>query len=226
MGQMIDLTGHKFGRLTAISKAPKLKSRNNRWNCVCECGNTTTASCADLRSGHTNSCGCYMMERIKESNTTHGQSINSPEYRSYRMMLDRCTNVNNKRYMRYGGRGILVCERWQGEGGFINFYEDMGKRPSIKHTLDRFPDNDGNYEPVNCRWATNKEQSANKGNNVWLEHEGKRMIQEDWARELGVFTGSLKRMVKLKSVSGAIDYYRKRYFKGKTDNNFFVMNIN
>lgn len=224
MGQVIDLMGQKFGRLTAISKAPKLKSRNNRWNCVCECGNTTTASCADLRSGHTNSCGCYMMDRIKESNTTHGQALKTPEYGSWGSMLVRCYNKKNKSFHNYGGRGISVCDRWR--YSFENFFEDMGERPSKKHSLDRFPDKNGNYEPINCRWATPKQQADNRRGNVWLEHEGKRIVQEDWARELGVYTGSLIRMIKIKSVSGAIDYYRKRYFKGKTDNNFFVMNIN
>jgi hypothetical protein len=224
MGQMMDLTGQKFGRLTAVSRAPKLKSRNNRWNCVCECGNTTTASCADLRSGHSNSCGCYMIDRIKETNTTHGQALKTPEYNTWNLMRDRCTNPNNNRYMRYGGRGIKVCDRWL--NSFENFFKDMGKRPSYKHSIDRWPNNDGNYEPGNCRWGTKKEQADNTGRNIWIEYEGRKMVQEDWARHFGICSGALARMVRIKKLPEAFDYYKTKYYKGKTDNNFFVMNIN
>jgi hypothetical protein len=107
---------------------------------------------------------CKQHNRIyKGVPLSHGHCVNgqdSPTYRSWYNLLSRCTNANHNSYERYGGRGITVCERWQGKGGFQNFLEDMGPRPLGK-TIDR-EDNDGNYEPGNCRWATKEEQTVNQ----------------------------------------------------------------
>lgn len=155
-----DLTGQIFGRLTVIGRAPRPSHwKNTRafWQCLCECGNNVALSSHDIRSGHIASCGCLS----RDIKTTHGYRPAGPPSRTYKTwvsMRQRCNNPNTTGYQYYGGRGITVCERWE---SFENFLADMGERPSGM-TLDRFPDNDGNYEPGNCRWATAYEQTHNR----------------------------------------------------------------
>ena len=161
-----DLRGQKFGRLTVI-ECVGVNSRNNLlWKCRCSniddngeehCGKETTVISSSLISNKTQSCGCYCRERLLESNIKHGK-CGSGEYITWCSMIERCSNHNNKSYKYYGGRGIIVCDRWR--HSFENFYEDMGDRPEGM-TIDR-EDNDGNYEPSNCRWATIEEQCYNK----------------------------------------------------------------
>lgn len=114
-----------------------------------------------------------------------------PEYETWGRIRQRCTNPKNPAFPDYGARGIRMCERW---ASFENFYADMGPRPSPKHSIDR-RDNNGDYSPENCRWATLKQQSRNKRNNVWIEHDGKRMILEDWATETGLPRTTLEQRV-------------------------------
>lgn len=153
-----DLTGRQFGRLVAQWPAGRghLRGYGNHihWLCLCNCGNLRIAIAGDLRSGNAISCGCA---RIK-----HGHAIgqypgqNSPTYRTWLHMLDRCSNSRHSKWKYYGGRGIVVCERWH---SFENFLADMGLR-SVGLSLDRI-NNDGNYEPNNCRWSTRSEQMRN-----------------------------------------------------------------
>ena len=119
----------------------------------CNCGIKKVIRIADVRSGRTKSCGCYN----RKLSTTHNMTKTS-EHRSWSDMKSRCTNNKHKRYKDWGGRGIMVCERWL--NSFENFYADMGPKPTKAHSIDRI-DNDGNYEPSNCRWATKKEQQGN-----------------------------------------------------------------
>jgi hypothetical protein len=107
-----------------------------------------------------------------------------PEYQAWRQMIYRCTNPRSKAFHRYGGRGITVCERWR--RSFWAFYEDVGPRPTPDHSIDRHPDNDGDYEPGNTCWSTSIEQTRNRSGNVFLEYKGRRMVVADWAAELGV----------------------------------------
>ncbi len=110
----------------------------------------------------------------------------TPTYQAWSMMKQRCYNPKTERFECWGGRGIRVCERWLGKKvGFLNFLADMGIRPSKEHTLDRI-NNDGDYEPGNCRWATRTEQNRNKSDCVILEHDGKRMTIAEWARHVGL----------------------------------------
>jgi hypothetical protein len=123
-------------------------------------------------------------------------------------MLTRCTNKNSSSYENYGGRGITVCDRWL--NSFELFFEDVGHRLSLKHSIERINTN-GNYEPNNVKWATSREQSRNKRNNRWIEYNGKRMIITDWASYFGVHHMTIVHMIKLKGEQVAMEFFNKKY---------------
>ena len=152
MGNFVDLTKRKFGRLAVLERVPNCADGHAKWKCVCDCGNIVTVSGVSLRMGSTQSCGCYKTER----NTSHGKS-NSHEYRIWAHMLQRCSNKKAKSYKDYGGRGITVCRGWH---KFSNFYEDMKDCPEGL-TLERINNNLG-YCKENCKWATRTEQQRNQ----------------------------------------------------------------
>jgi len=162
--EMINLIGQRFGRLLCLTT--ETSNREGRlWICRCDCGTIVEVNRNRLKDNHTQSCGCYRKEycgiRSKKNNLKHGQAKNHHLPRTYQTwisMRQRCNNVKAGGYKRYGGRGIIICERWN---DFRNFLADMGERPEGM-TLDRYPNNDGNYEPSNCRWATPLEQTHNR----------------------------------------------------------------
>lgn len=154
--QRAKLEGLVFGRWT-VKQFAFMRGKNSYWTCLCECGNTADVQGSNLKTGGSISCGCYQQEVIGSWKITHKQS-NSPLYYSYWAMRQRCLIPHHISYPRYGGRGITVCDRWM--ESFENFAEDMGHRPEGK-SLDRI-DNNGNYEPGNCKWSTPKEQQANR----------------------------------------------------------------
>lgn len=157
-GKIKDLTGLTFGRLKVVGMAPREKGKRLSWVCICECGKTTHSMGHNLASGSKKSCGCLVMENPPPSPVTHGAS-GTPEHNSWRGMIDRCYQSSGASFHLYGKRGIKVCDRWR--ESFNNFLEDMGARPSPKHSIDRI-DGDKGYSKENCRWATASVQSANR----------------------------------------------------------------
>lgn len=173
-----DLTDIRFNRLIVIKQVEKpkhLKRTESYWLCKCECGNEIIAGRNRLVTNHTNSCGCFQKERISEIRTSHKMS-NTRFYIIWANMIQRCENSNNQSYEYYGYRGIEVCKEWL---VFENFMSDMYKS-YIEHvekngekdtTLDR-TDVNQNYDSLNCRWSTIKEQANNKRNNITVEING------------------------------------------------------
>lgn len=188
MPKFIDLTGQRFGRLVVrenISRSSKKLKTKTRWLCDCDCGGVATVASQELRNGDTLSCHCLRYERLRAANITHGKSHKVREYNSWQNLLRRCQTTTHPDFYLYGGRGIKVCERWCGDGGFIAFLEDMGPSPGRGYSIDRL-DVNGNYEPENCRWATQRVQMHNYRGNVWVEIGGRRQILSDWISELGL----------------------------------------
>jgi hypothetical protein len=175
-----DLTGQQFGRLTAIVRRGSDLHGNAMWLCKCRCGGSTTVRGYLLVAGKPRGCQACSRGR-KGGRKNLLEDWQREIYPVWKAMVARCGNTKSKDWPGYGGRGITVCERWQ---DFFKFAEDMGKRqPGL--TLERL-DNDGGYEPSNCKWATPLEQGRNRRNNVFIEFNGNRLTVAEWARRTGL----------------------------------------
>lgn len=188
-----DISGLRFSRLIVI-KISKFRSRDNRflWECLCDCGNIIHTKTYLLNNGETKSCGCYSKQVLLNFSIKHGfagRKTKTPEFTTWLAIRTRCRNPNLPNSHVYVGKGIKVCKRW--ENSFPLFLKDMGVRPSPKHSIDRI-NNNGDYKPSNCRWATSKEQGRNKSTNVMLTYNKKTMCISAWAETLGIKDGNFR----------------------------------
>ena len=153
---------------------------------LCGCGKEFVTNVNNIKTGNTQSCGCFRAVVSSERTKTHGMT-GTTTYHVWSGMQERCRNPKNKKWHNYGGRGVRVCDRWQ---SFENFLADMGEAPEGK-SIDRHPDQNGNYEPGNCRWATGKEQCRNKRNNIVIQINGESMTVVEWSETTGAVSAQL-----------------------------------
>jgi hypothetical protein len=189
-----DLTGQVFGRLTAVEECGRTERGRVLWRCSCACGGEHIVLAGSLTRGLTKSCGCRnkpIQTKGKRQETVGAKR--SKEYQAWASMINRCHNENSPWFKHYGGRGIEVCERWLYTP--VWFLQDMGPAPSSRHSLDRI-DNDGNYEPANCRWALPKEQGRNRRTNRIISFCGVQATATDWAEALGLTPNTIKQRLK------------------------------
>lgn len=185
-----DITGRTFGRLTAL-RFQKTSTGRSAWICRCSCGNDVHVLTENLKTGNTQSCGCRQRDIMHEIRTSHGDSVGGKRAKEYMIWLtakQRTCNPNNPRYPHYGARGITMCERWK--NSYEAFLEDMGRCPD-RHQLERI-NNDGNYEPSNCKWATKVQQMNNMRTNFRVTHDGRTQTVAQWAREFGMSDNVLR----------------------------------
>jgi hypothetical protein len=181
-----DIVGQVFGRLTVIARSETLPQYDCAcWLVRCDCGTEQVTSQQMLLKGSKKSCGCLS----RELKTKHGGS-KDPEFNVWKGMIRRCYVEKDQGYKNYGARGISVCDRWR--RSYPLFLEDMGRRPEGVMSIDRI-DTNGNYEPENCRWATNRQQSRNRRDNREITYNGKTQILSDWATELEIHVATLHR---------------------------------
>lgn len=191
VAKSVDLSGHRFNRLTVL----RADRRGNQlvWVCQCVCGGTVTLRTARITGSRpTRSCGCLQRETVSAIRTTHGRS-RTYLYRTWSMIIQRCRVTTNPAYPDYGGRGITVCDRWA--SSFADFAADVGHRPSAAHTIDRI-DNDRGYEPGNVRWATRAEQARNRRSNRWITANGETRTLAEWIARSGLAATTIERRLK------------------------------
>lgn len=178
-------------RLTIISLLPKVPYIDRRCICLCICGKKKEYRLSHVKAGKIRSCGC--LRKDFPNSTIHGKE-GTRIYNIWMSMKQRCNNPNNPDYNNYGGRGITINPTWY---NFESFYADMRDPPSPQHSLNRI-DNNGNYEPNNCKWSTQTEQQNNRRDTIYLTYNGKTLSLSDWARKLNVHAATLRQR-----------YYRK-----------------
>lgn len=176
----VDLTGHRFDRWLVLEKAPE-KNNLHYWKCRCDCGTEKTVYESNLIRETSKSCGCLARELTSINNSTHGKT-RSPTHTVWMLMKQRCLNSKIPAYKKYGGRGITICDAWLTYEGFV---ADMGERPAGM-SLDRYPDNNGNYEPSNCRWATPQQQARNRRSNAMITYKGETKCIAEFAEQIGI----------------------------------------
>ncbi len=209
----LDLTGLRFDRWTVVSFYELSKPKYRQWNCVCDCGTTKIVGGSNLRGGVSRSCGCLKNELFKSRSTTHGKSKTS-EYQSWASMIQRCTNSNHPDFGDYGGRGILVCDRWR--DSFENFYADMGDKPkpAQKYSIERI-DHERGYYQDNCEWISKSLQPSNTRRSNLITWNGETLCVSKWAEKTGIDYHTLQsRIHKLKMVPPELFKPTKKFGNG------------
>lgn len=183
MGTRAKIEGKSFGKLTVLSFSHFHQTRNHMsvWNCLCICKKECKVAIAELRNGDTVSCGCFRKEIVRPMK--HGL-MEHPLYQVWADLKYRCSNSKAANYSDYGGRGIMVCEEWNDFMPFYNWSLANGYKKGLE--IDRYPNNDGNYEPLNCRWATRKQNANNTRRTLYAEINGVKKTASEWAHETGV----------------------------------------
>ncbi len=190
-----DLIGKRFGRLRVIRLVGRTAHGQALWECFCDCGSVKNIARCDLKNGFTRSCGCLAAETLakaSEAAVKHGATRKGkelPEYRTWSGIITRCENPKSRAWKLYGGAGVTICKRWRSD--FAAFFVDMGPRPSSKHSIDRHPDPNGNYEPGNCRWATPREQALNLRCTIRYTYRGITGAPSELAEHFGILRGRL-----------------------------------
>lgn len=215
------MVGARFGRLTVLEKAPKTPGSHDAfWRCLCDCGNEIVVRQYKLRTGRTQSCGCYRKDFLRSLKTTHGET-GGRLHGVWNTMIQRCTNPNVEKYPVYGGRGIAVCKEWRDNyEAFRDWALDNGYAPGL--TLDR-KDTDGDYCPENCRWATQEEQQNNKRNNRKITAFGQTLTIQQWSKKIGIKDATIRYRLShgwsvedaLKKEVGAVHGGRKRNYPSR-----------
>jgi len=193
MTNMIDISGHRYGRWLVL-KTPPLSNSKGRvyWECKCDCGKVSMVSSRTLRGGESKSCGCLQKELIANRMRQHGLATTT-EYRSWNGMVLRCHGKHQESQRHYWGRGIKVCPEWR--ESFIQFLSDMGEKPNKTDSIDRI-DNDGDYSPSNCRWADAVTQNRNTTRTVWITYRGVRKRILEWAEVTGINISTLRSRIR------------------------------
>lgn len=189
--QRVNLEGQRFGLWNVVGPVA-VRLEGAYWPCRCECGSAREVLGNSLRSGMSTNCGCVRRAKVGARNHTHGLT-NTREYVVWCGMIARCEYPKHKGFRYYGARGIRVCDRWR--NSFEAFLEDMGEPPTARHVIDRYPDNDGNYEPGNCRWATVKQNANNTRRTRWVEYGGIRLSVTQWAERIGMNAYTLRNRI-------------------------------
>lgn len=188
MSKFKDLTGQKFGRLTVIKRADNNKNGSTRWLCKCDCGNEKIVEGGHLRSNKIKSCGCLLTDVLIKRNYTHGMT-NTRLFHIWQGIKIRCYNKNFEHYKHYGERGITICEEWK--DNFMSFYDWAMSNGYKEHlTIDRI-DVNGNYEPSNCRWVKQAEQSRNRRDTVYITYNGETHTFYEWSKITGINQNTL-----------------------------------
>lgn len=187
MPKIIDITGERFSRLTVVNFIGTDKAHHKKWKCRCDCGNEIDVLATNLLTGRTKSCGCLRSDYAKENCTNHGET-GTRLFNAWQAMIDRCQNPNHKSFNRYGGRGIKICEEWKDYVVFRSWALENGYSDEL--SIDRI-DNNGNYEPSNCRWANWNEQNNNRSNNRILCYKGESHTVAEWSHITGIKSSTI-----------------------------------